>query len=272
MRSLRALLPIFGALVALVPCSGAQEQQVWTGNLPDAAKPLHLQAKEHLVTASEYMSSLLDAIGHRWYSPMTGASANPIVRFVVGRDGRLASVQLERSSGVFAIDQLAMRAVRDSSPVEPFPPTVTGSQVTLHLTFTPRRFSSAWDDSKIKNLNAEGVRRLTATDGSKNPLTALRAFQEAAELGDPTAMTNLAFMYETSQGVPRDEQIAAGWYLRAAELGSEIAEFNLARLYESGRGVPQDTAAALRRYRSVTGSTKTVLAREARSAIERLSR
>jgi TonB family protein len=81
----------------------------------------------------------------------------------VGRDGRLTNVQLERSSGVFAIDQLAMKAVQNSSPVEPFPQTITIPRLTMHLTFTPRRFSSAYTDAKIQNLNAEGVNRLTGT-------------------------------------------------------------------------------------------------------------
>jgi TPR repeat protein len=91
-------------------------------------------------------------------------------------------------------------------------------------------------------------------------------------MGDASAMSNLAFMYENGESVRQDEKTAAKWYTRAAELGSEVASLNLARLYESGRGVRQDAAVALRWYRSVIGSTKPLLAREARSGVDRLSR
>jgi TonB family protein len=271
MGGVRTLLPFLGALIALAPFSDAQERRVSAGDFFDAAKPLHLQTDED-VAASEYLRRLLDDVGHRWISAMTGAGTNPIVRFVVGRDGRLSNVQLERSSGVFAIDQLAMKAVINSSPVERFPPSITIPQLTVHLTFTPRRFSTAYADAKIQTLNAVGLNHLTGTGGPKDPLRALKAFREAAEMGDTSAMNNLAFMYESGEGVRQDERAAAEWYTRAAELGSEIASLNLARFYESGRGVQQDTAAALRWYRSITGSTKPLLAREARSAVDRLSR
>lgn len=249
----------------------AQERPVQVGGFPEAGKALHGVADED-VTASEYLQDVLETIGRRWMSPMAETKINPIVSFIVGRDGGLTNVQLERSSGVYSIDQLALKAVLASSPVRPFPPTISVPRLTIHLTFTPRRLSTAYSDWKIQKLNAEGVRLLSGENGSSNPSAAAGAFQEAAGMGDASAMANLAFMYETGEGVRQDEREAAHWYLLAAELGNEIARFNIARFYESGRGVPRDPAAALRWYRSLTRSGKPVLAREARLAVERLSR
>ncbi len=78
---------------------------------------------------------------------------------------------------------------------------------------------------------------------------ALRWFQKAAAAGDTTAMLNLGLIYETGDPVPEDYQQAVSWYRRAADGGNPPAMYDLGRMYQSGRGVSRNLAKALDLYR-----------------------
>jgi uncharacterized protein len=70
--------------------------------------------------------------------------------------------------------------------------------------------------------------------------TALKLWQPLAAQGNAFAQSNLGFMYDTGQGVPRDLSEAAKWYRLAAEQGNPRAQSNLGSMYAAGEGVPQD--------------------------------
>ena len=59
----------------------------------------------------------------------------------------------------------------------------------------------------------------------------------AAALGDAEAELNLARMYSTGHGVPRDDVEAAKWLRRAVDQGRVVAQTVLAAMYIAGRGV-----------------------------------
>jgi TPR repeat protein len=65
-------------------------------------------------------------------------------------------------------------------------------------------------------------------------------FSEAAEGGEPVAMTNLGVLYFLGRGVPQDRPQAARWFRKASELGVVIAMEKLSRMYEAGLGIPKD--------------------------------
>lgn len=65
-------------------------------------------------------------------------------------------------------------------------------------------------------------------------------YRRAAEQGLAVAQNNLAFLYSSGQGVPRDNTQAAVWFRRAAEQGLGRAQILLAEFYEKGLGVPKD--------------------------------
>ena len=48
------------------------------------------------------------------------------------RNGRVISIELQRSSGITEIDLVAEKAIRDSSPLPPPPTDLAGDKVTLH--------------------------------------------------------------------------------------------------------------------------------------------
>ena len=80
------------------------------------------------------------------------------------------------------------------------------------------------------------------------------ALRERADQGDAGAQNNLGVMYDTGQGVPRDDAEAVRWYRLAAEQGHARAQFNLGVNYDNGEGVPEDDAEAVRGDGSDSGS------------------
>ena len=58
--------------------------------------------------------------------------------------------------------------------------------------------------------------------------------------GNALAQFNLANLYESGQGVPKDFAEAVRWYRKAAEQGAAPAEYALGGCYADGLGVPQD--------------------------------
>ena len=58
-----------------------------------------------------------------------------LIGFTIARDGRIGKVSVERSSGYFALDQTAERAVRIMGRLPPLPSEYTEPQLVVHLVF-----------------------------------------------------------------------------------------------------------------------------------------
>ena len=82
----------------------------------------------------------------------------------------------------------------------------------------------------------------SAKSGNRASLQKLTALATA---DDPGAQYNLALMYATGEGVPKDSATAVSWYRKAAEQGYPGAQYNLALMYAKGEGVPRDFATAV---------------------------
>jgi TPR repeat protein len=71
--------------------------------------------------------------------------------------------------------------------------------------------------------------------------------EEAARLGDDTAMVELAAAYEQGLGVAADQSQALAWLERAAQADNALAIERLAEVYAEGElGVSPDSARAER--------------------------
>lgn len=82
----------------------------------------------------------------------------------------------------------------------------------------------------------------------KDYTKALELYAEAAKLGAPVAMYNLAKLYDGGRGVTRSLKLSASWYRAAADLGHARSMSALGNMYEFGEGVDKDLANALRFY------------------------
>ena len=77
---------------------------------------------------------------------------------------------------------------------------------------------------------------------------AFLSYQNAAELGNPTAMFTLALMYHSGVYVKRSDRLAMELLSKASVAGSEDAQFTMGTLYEEGRGVKKDEEEAIKYF------------------------
>jgi uncharacterized protein len=78
----------------------------------------------------------------------------------------------------------------------------------------------------------------------KDQNVAANWFLLAAQGGSAEAQNNLGVCYDRGEGVPQDSHQAAVWYRKAAEQGDETGQFNLGLCYKVGTGVPKDLVLA----------------------------
>jgi TPR repeat protein len=74
-------------------------------------------------------------------------------------------------------------------------------------------------------------------------------YKEAAELGHPEAMRNLARHYRTGLGMERSDSAAMEWYRNAVRAGSVDALAEIGGMYEQGLAGRGDAGEAIRWYR-----------------------
>ncbi|HDW3841041.1 TPA: SEL1-like repeat protein [Pseudomonas aeruginosa] len=80
---------------------------------------------------------------------------------------------------------------------------------------------------------------------AKDDAIAVQWLTKAAEQGDKDAQFVLGFGYAVGRGVAKDDAKAVEWYTKAAEQGVAGAQFNLGSMYASGQGVAKDEAKAV---------------------------
>jgi TonB family protein len=92
-------------------------------------------------SALGYYLGLVDSkISGNWVPLGGGGPETPVViRFQVFPSGQVRHVELETSSGSAALDAAAMRAVRQSLPLPPFPNLLTEPFLNLRYRFVTER-------------------------------------------------------------------------------------------------------------------------------------
>jgi protein TonB len=92
--------------------------------------PWYVEAVQRKISGN-WLQSAVDP-NLRW-APRVVAS------FQVMRDGSVANIQILRSSGNASVDTSAVRAIHDSSPMQPLPNEYSGSYVNVEFWFDYRR-------------------------------------------------------------------------------------------------------------------------------------
>ncbi len=82
-----------------------------------------------------YMRDLEQKIKRNWTPPKGDSSKRVVITFVIGKDGRLLSKQVTKSSGVPLADRAAMSAIELTAPFRPLPPEFKGQSVPIEFTF-----------------------------------------------------------------------------------------------------------------------------------------
>jgi TonB family protein len=86
----------------------------------------------------EYLAQMVQKIRQNWNANQ-GAGGEPVVKFMIRRDGVLVNVELEKSSGQELLDNEARRAVIRTMQLAPLPREFTEPSLTVHLTFDFKR-------------------------------------------------------------------------------------------------------------------------------------
>lgn len=71
---------------------------------------------------------------------------------------------------------------------------------------------------------------------------------EGAQLGDQTAMFNVAYSYGQGQGIEANQSEAFKWYKKLADAGNIAAQNNIGAMYQNGTGVSKDASEAFKWY------------------------
>ncbi|MCB2192917.1 MAG: TonB C-terminal domain-containing protein [Deltaproteobacteria bacterium] len=92
-----------------------------------------------------YYTEIWERVRRQWVLPealvKSASNLEAVVVARIRRDGKLAKVWLERSSGNSRLDASAMRAVEKAAPFPPLPSVVRGRQHEIGLRFRPEDFN-----------------------------------------------------------------------------------------------------------------------------------
>jgi TonB family protein len=86
----------------------------------------------------EYLGTMIQLIQRNWNSRQQ-VQGETLMKYVIQRDGRLTDIEVERSSGYFALDQNSQRALLLTRQLPPLPPQFTEATLTVHLIFRYER-------------------------------------------------------------------------------------------------------------------------------------
>ncbi len=90
-----------------------------------------------------YMRELQRRIKMNWEPPKGNESKRVVLLFKIGRDGRLLSNKVFKSSGMPAADNAAKAAVELTAPFKPLPPEYKGDSVDIQFTFDYNVFGAS---------------------------------------------------------------------------------------------------------------------------------
>lgn len=86
----------------------------------------------------EYIATMVDLVRRNWDSKQQSTGV-AVVKFTIQRDGTLAAVLVEKSSGYQTLDFLASRAMLLTRKLPPLPDAFTEPSLTVHLSFEYQR-------------------------------------------------------------------------------------------------------------------------------------
>lgn len=115
---------------------------------------------------------------------------------------------------------------------------ITSTAVTFGLQHAVASDLAANERPAIEQQTSSGL----CNDGSCRPH--IMMLHRLTRNGDLTAMSILAMLYVTGDGVEQDIERGVGWMKRAASGGNPMANFTLATWYRQGTFVEQDAAEA----------------------------
>ena len=167
------------------------------------------------------------------------------------------TIQPRQSSSLDpAADQLSTRQVQTSAlgPNESSSP-FDAEEMVKRLSQQTDRVAESLDSP----ITTASIPTHEATSDVKLPETfGTRKLRQAAAIGQPDALIEVARRYAEGDGTAKSLEKAAYWYERAAGSGNPVAQYRIGSLYEKGHGVEKDVGIAKLWYQRAAeqGNTK----------------
>lgn len=86
----------------------------------------------------DYLKALTSKVDQHWQRINIDASRQPIIWFVVNRQGQVMSMKVAQPSGDETADQAALEAIQAAVPFDPLPEQYVGEQLLVKFSFTYR--------------------------------------------------------------------------------------------------------------------------------------
>ena len=101
--------------------------------------PISLDATSNAANSNinwaPYLARLQQRVERRWIPGTSNTSVHSVVTFTINRSGAVSNVHLAQTSGNQQIDNAALSAIQQASPLEPLPAAFTGQTIDIHFTF-----------------------------------------------------------------------------------------------------------------------------------------
>lgn len=94
---------------------------------------------------ASYMKKMQHSIKANWNPPSENANSSTVLQYRVQKDGRITNIKIGKSSGNKRMDEAAIKALNDTSPLEPLPEFFTGKFVDVNFTFNYNYKRSVFD-------------------------------------------------------------------------------------------------------------------------------
>ncbi|MFQ5988505.1 MAG: energy transducer TonB [Candidatus Methylomirabilales bacterium] len=108
-----------------------------TGNTGTDERTVSLET--HSSEFAPYLATVKRRIERRWLVPRfareVGLTAKLVMLFSITKEGKLARIQVNKSSGVPILDDAAVEAVKTAAPYSPFPSHFTFRRLNIVATF-----------------------------------------------------------------------------------------------------------------------------------------
>jgi TonB family protein len=86
----------------------------------------------------EYLEQMVSIIQRNWHQNQ-GTVGTTVMKFTIRRDGTIDATQVEKSSGFYALDNDAQRALLLTARLPPLPGAFTNPSLTVHMRFEYQR-------------------------------------------------------------------------------------------------------------------------------------
>lgn len=86
----------------------------------------------------EYLGTMVSMISKSW-NQFQQVPGETVMKFAIRRDGRITGVEIEKSSGYFALDSAAQRALLVTAQLPELPAAYPEPQLVVHLSFQYKR-------------------------------------------------------------------------------------------------------------------------------------